>query len=259
MGVRGITTFIRENLSSISTSRREYSLTDLNEDGVERDLVVVDGNAFVYWFSSVTFGRESCCLSSYSQLCESLEQWLGQCHCYSIRFIFVFDGPTEPSKWPSKIKRMKNQCNDIFNNQVQKLNHYDKDDSPLSSVIPVLGIQAVINVLKRFGEHKNDGFVEVFQADGEADRDIVTIAGQEEAVAILSNDSDMFFFNSCQLLSKPISADMNHMLVPVGDVPIVSFSCFHKSAFGDRFVMESLVERGNLAKAIGVRSEVGIF
>ena len=134
MGVRGIFSMLRKHLPSYST-RKEY---DADTDNVEtdpegnediisptgeapespphaaastdkRDLIVVDGNGFVYWFVTFILGRESSCQTDYALLSRKLDEWLRQCYRLHLVFIFIFDGPTQPSKSPTKVKRMRNQ------------------------------------------------------------------------------------------------------------------------------------------------------
>jgi hypothetical protein len=96
----------------------------------------------------------------------------------------------------------------------------------------------------------------VYQASDEADEEVVRIAVQYEAVAIMSNDSDMLFFHTQQRSHS----DKKHHDVPVS-VPLLPFSSFQmvQGDGGGRLVMDALIHRHSVAKAMGVRSEVLFF
>lgn len=265
MGVRGIFTLLRKNLSSYST-RKEYDASlQAQREPVEcseeeapdkrGDLIVVDGNAFVYWFVTFTLGRESSCQTDYVILSSKLHEWLLQCHRHRIHFIFIFDGPTDPSKWPTKIKRMRNQSQDIYSSQMHKLYPSESVPPSVASVPPVLGLQAVLLELEK---HQSDnqsgcgrgcGMVRVIHAEGEADKDIARVAVQQRAMAVLSNDSDMMFFHTAR-------RGQGDTPVPV---PLLPFASFQFSMEGNRLALEALIQRSSLAKAAGMRSEVSVL
>lgn len=149
---------------------------------------------------------------------------------------------------------------DIYNSQVHKLQGGDRGAAPsVASVPPLLGIQAVIQVLLQLQSSLEEGSVQVKQAEGEADEEIVRVAVEQGAMAILSNDSDMLFFHTRQAQTATdttgAAADTRHVCVPVA-VPLLPFASFHFSAGGRHLVMEALIQRHCLAKAMGVRSEV---
>ena len=193
----------------------------------------------------------------------------------------MFDGPTQPSKWATKIKRMRNQSEDIVNNQMYKVHYCQQEGShsshthshthsrthshthsrthippppSVASVPPVLGLQAIIQVMKYHERTMGGNYMRVYQASDEADEEVVRIAVQYEAVAIMSNDSDMLFFHTQQRSHS----DKKHHDVPVS-VPLLPFSSFQMVQGGGRLVMDALIHRQSVAKAMGVRSEVQFF
>jgi hypothetical protein len=261
MGVRGIFSLLRKHLPSFST-RKEYTAgaADLSS---KRDLIVVDGNAFVYWFVTFILGRESSCLTNYTFLSKKLDEWLRQCYRLQIAFIFIFDGPTQPAKWQTKIKRMRNQSQDIYTNQLHKLQRGDRGAAPsVASVPPLLGMQAVTRVLLHHQSTEGAGALQVRHAEGEADEEIVRVAVEQQAVAILSNDSDMLFFHTREAVDRyhveamdTAGSSNNRRVVPV-TVPLIPFASFHFSEGGRRLVLDAMIQRHCLAKATGVRSEV---
>jgi hypothetical protein len=129
-------------------------------------------------------------------------------------------------------------------------------------------MQAIIQVLTRHAtSFKDSTLMEVIHAEGEADEEVVRVAVLRGAVAILSNDSDMIFFHTrkttathCSALSveqrDSNAAPPSSCMEPV-DIPLLPFASFHFSGDGRRLVMEALVQRKLVARATGVRSEVG--
>ena len=263
MGVRGIYSLLMKDMKSY-TSLKTLPLLDesvrrknrnVNVDEVAEsteyvrghtELFVVDGNSFVYWFCFLVFGKEACCFTDYSELRTKLDAWLRSCYDHGLAFIFVFDGPTEPSKWITKLRRMQNQVTDICMNQEHKMQGTKNSSVPsIASILPMLGLQCIRSTLISHESIFGTNYVQSIEAPGEADKLIAYLASKNRATAILSNDTDMMCFHVYQ----------NHK--DISNTPFVLFSTFIVPPTGaPGGVNITLIEPDKFARRIGIRAKV---
>jgi hypothetical protein len=234
MGVRGLTAFLKQgSLSSIS-DHVDFSvpaeLHDEHQHSGEspqnRRLLIVDGNAFSHWFTLECFGSAPSVNTNYRQLKRLVVSWIMKCYATKVDCIFVFDGATEPDKLQCRLDRLCRQSANMDSALSQEplgavLNGTDQDneastrasdvecngtgiptiyqknssDIKVQSTPPLLAISCIINAIGSLQSTDT----RAFYARGEADKTIVEVAVALQATAIMSNDSDMLIYNSCDV------------------------------------------------------------
>ncbi len=207
MGVRGLTTLLRQSICSFS---QHVDLTSMAQDVGGIVTIVVDGNSFTYWMCINCFGGNACIDTDYSELHRKTISWIDSCLLGQVHCIFVFDGPTNSEKFACRLNRMSKQVSslNLAEDTLRAFNSQGMDTNfpgvQLQGVLPVLALQCVVQAIQQ-----RDGIV--LFADGEADKELVVTARRTCAVAILSNDSDILLYSSVESVSsgKP----------PVGCVP----------------------------------------
>lgn len=236
MGVRGLTAFLKQgSLSSIS-DHVDFSLPAemyLHDDhqhlaGSPQNhrLLIVDGNAFSHWFTLECFGSAPSVNTNYRQLKSLVVSWIMKCYATKVDCIFVFDGATEPDKLQCRLDRLCRQSANMDSALSQEplgavLNGTDQDNEASTrardvecnatgiptiyqknssgikaqSTPPLLAISCIINAIGSLQSTDT----RAFYARGEADKTIVEVAVALQATAIMSNDSDMLIYNSCDV------------------------------------------------------------
>ena len=234
MGVRGLTAFLKQgSLSSIS-DHVDFSvpaeLHDEHQHGAgspqNRRLLIVDGNAFSHWFTLECFGSAPSVNTNYRQLKRLVVSWIMKCYATKVDCIFVFDGATEPDKLQCRLDRLCRQSANMDSALSQEplgaiLNGTDQDNEAstrardvecngtgiptiyqknsagikVQSTPPLLAISCIINAIGSLQSTDTRSFY----ARGEADKTIVEVAVALQATAIMSNDSDMLIYNSCDV------------------------------------------------------------
>ena len=202
MGVHGAFSFIKEiglhNCSSRVCISDVVAASLANEDedkkkssaspsgGLE---VIVDGNSLVYMLST-----DMDVISNYSELRRMTADWYRAFCEAGLTPIIVFDGHTESEKLGCKIERMTAQATAIARAEGHIRNAKTKSpqDIPkvnVPSVPPVLAVECVYQTVR---EHMGG---EAYYAKGEADKEIIELALNRNAYAVMSNDTDMLFFS----------------------------------------------------------------
>ena len=231
MGVRGLTAFLKQgSLSSIS-DHVDFSVpAEMHEHGAgspqNRRLLIVDGNAFSHWFTLECFGSAPSVNTNYRQLKRLVASWIMKCYATKVDCIFVFDGATEPDKVQCRLDRLCRQSANMDSALSQEplgavLNGTDQDNEAstracdvecngtgiptiyqrnsagikVQSTPPLLAISCIINAIGSLQSTDT----RAFYARGEADKTIVEVAVALQATAIMSNDSDMLIYNSCDV------------------------------------------------------------
>ena len=190
MGVRGLHSLLRSlSLPSIAEH------IELSAENSKRNLLVVDGNAFVHWFALEVLGPAPSINTNYRLLSEHVSAWVTRCDIANVDCVFVFDGITEPAKLFCRIERLAKQATHVHTVLSTLLLTNKGSDSNratlhLQSTPPLLAIACVVQALRG---HDN---CRALYADGEADAAIVEVAIALDAIAVLSNDTDMLVFDT---------------------------------------------------------------
>ena len=189
MGVRGLHSLLRSQ--SLPSIAEHVELSAENP----RSLLLVDGNAFVHWFALEILGPAPSINTNYRLLSEHVSAWVTRCDTANVDCVFVFDGITEPTKLLCRIERLAKQATHVHTVlSTLLLTNKGSDDSHatlhLQSTPPMLAISCVVQALHG---HQN---CRALYADGEADAAIVQVAITLNAIAILSNDTDMLIFDT---------------------------------------------------------------
>ena len=148
--------------------------------------VVVDGNAFAYWVYFKSIRSWTC---DYINVRKFLMVLLDKFTASGVRLVFVNDGPTEASKLRSKVSRL--------HDHTIACSKYPQFTSDAVSP-PVLIIECIKSILVHHSTANESAPLQhiIIFSSGEADRDIVAVARDIDAVGILSNDSDMLVYDS---------------------------------------------------------------
>jgi hypothetical protein len=234
MGVRGLTAFLKQGSLSSFSDHVDFSvpaeLHDEHQHGAgspqNRRLLIVDGNAFSHWFSLECFGSAPSVNTNYRQLKRLVVSWIMKCYATKVDCIFVFDGATEPDKLQCRLDRLCRQSANMDSALSQEplgavLNGTDQDNEAstiardvelngtgiptiyqrnsagikVQSTPPLLAISCIVNAIGSLQSTDT----RAFYARGEADKTIVEVAVALQATAIMSNDSDMLIYNSCDV------------------------------------------------------------
>ena len=188
MGIHGLTSLLKESLTSFAT---RVSFNDIVING-RIPIIVVDGSAFVYNICYEALGATAVITADYAQLFRAVVLWYEMYSQVGIKFIFVFDGPSENSKLPTKLTRMQKHANNIYQHISEAVSRgivkpgKGQRSVSLKNVPPVLAFRIVLQALQEVG-------AEIFLATGEADSEIIRCAYEHDAIAMLSNDSDLLF------------------------------------------------------------------
>ena len=149
-------------------------------------ILIVDAYAFLYWILADQTAPSYC--ADYGRLKLLITHWVARVRKYSIVPVFVLDGATPRRKLNKKLERLLKQAEDVHM-------YLNGESRTLHSLLPHLAHTCAIQVLKSLD-------VQVFVAEGEADSEIVNLAQQMGAFAILSGDTDFLVYDeiSCGLV-----------------------------------------------------------
>ncbi|KAF8583831.1 hypothetical protein K439DRAFT_1390128, partial [Ramaria rubella] len=196
MGVRGLTSYLRENRQKLSYTL-EFKTKESIPNGINGAAgdvgvieAVVDGWSLIYMvytYSGVpwVYGGE------YAALAQHVDNVLSAWKRTGINPILVFDGPTPSIKYPTLITRLQD-------NYVKQANIFFRTSAAARStprslaetrIAPPLGFTAILSTLLSRGD------IEIEFAEGEADSHIVALAGKRGAY-VIGNDSDFIVLHS---------------------------------------------------------------
>lgn len=99
MGVKGLSAFIKANYSGV-TSRIELP---------EGSVVVIDGNAFVFWICQQAHNHQHIDAEDYAQLAYLSESYILRLLHARLQLAFVFDGGIDERKLTTKLSRYADQ------------------------------------------------------------------------------------------------------------------------------------------------------
>ncbi|GJJ08457.1 hypothetical protein Clacol_002675 [Clathrus columnatus] len=187
MGVKGLTTYLKENRHKLSQVREFQSVNGIPSESVN---VVVDGWSLLYAIyiqsgEPWVYGGEYTALSRYAENVVSAWKLIGFCPT------IVFDGPAPPIKYRTLIARLQDSCvkpSNLFFRTSQAARTTPRSLAE-NRIAPPLGYTTIVSTLMAM-----DG-VDVKFAEGEADPYIVTLAGKLQAY-VIGKDSDFVVFNS---------------------------------------------------------------
>jgi hypothetical protein len=187
MGVRGLTSFVKgTSLSSVA-----------DHVAIENDsIVVVDGLGLVF-FLCQQHPPVSVINPDYTRLRARAVEWVRRVAAAGVGLVIVFDGAIEENKLPCKMGRMSTQARHVHEAVSGLIIAEDDREPRLPSTPPLLAVSCVLGALHyciKGGVHCRAMF-----ADFEADGALVHCALEVSATAILSNDSDLFIFNTQQV------------------------------------------------------------
>eukprot|EP01041_Mallomonas_annulata_P010691 gene10691-22325_t len=203
MGIRGLTSFIRQSLPSFAD---HVNLSAVSSTSLTPIVLIVDGNAFFHYFCLERLGNAPGITTDYRWLSLSVQDWIQKCRSSGVELMFIFDGSKSPDKLPTKLSRLQKQSADVckgLNWCRQSLERsIDHEGDPntskfsdifskmrLQSVPPLLAQQCLMELLAKLG-------ISYMTASGEADGAIAHMAKTYSAFAILSNDSDFICYDT---------------------------------------------------------------
>nr|XP_045593749.1 protein asteroid-like isoform X1 [Procambarus clarkii] len=220
MGVRGLSTYIREHLSE---ALERHKLHHCN--------VIIDGNnlAHILYFActgiNASFGGD---YDKYASYVEKYFEGLQSCEIYSI---VVMDGgqPLDMKKLRTVRQRIQNQIQMCI--RVEPSNQYK------SKIFPCMGRQVFVTTLQRMG-------ITVVQTDFEADEEIAMLS-KILGYTVLSNDSDFYMYDVPLVMldsttNQKISTSKNKK--PIENYKYLS--CYHFSV--DKFCELTKMDRAHL-------------
>ena len=179
MGIRGLSTFFNDQFTSIS-----------DRINLSNKLLVVDGYAFLYYFSGKS--------NDYDEYLSKINEWLDtMINKSKTKMVFIFDSPVKRNslKFNTKIERMKMTTQNVNNNSENT-----------EGILPLLAERIALSTLC---DRKN---VQILRCTGdeESDKEIFIYAFKNKAVGILSNDSDF-----CAYVIPNITSLSTPRLIPI--------------------------------------------
>ncbi|PWN52549.1 hypothetical protein IE53DRAFT_384992 [Violaceomyces palustris] len=191
MGVKGLTSYVRQYQRAIAEQVDLESDKDKTAASNAKTPFVVDGWAYI--FHSFLTGREgggdSINGSSYPHFQQGLSEKLRCWSDFGLEVIFVFDGPFLPLKLRTTLERQTSisSCNSAFMRSSPSSRRNARFQSQMGLIPPLL-FYSTLDVLRAKG-------VQFVIAENEADGLVAEIAERRGGWAV-SNDSDFFILCS---------------------------------------------------------------
>ena len=237
MGIRGLTSLIKQTLSSFSKRVNLSVIVDELSLSPPRPVIIVDGIAFVYYCCGAIDSMSSSFGTNYEELFYEATKLINSFMLAGFELIFVFDGYTPINKFQTKLLRLKKQYEDleifVEINMTSYCDLQEGESIPLDilrkcRVLSLLSTEVIIECLKALN-------ISILYAEEEADQLIAKAAIDNCAFAILSNDSDFLAFD----------------IGNTGFLPIWSldFSC-------NGSIYANIIHRSNLASHLKIASQV---
>jgi len=174
MGIKGLTTFCNKFFTSIA-----------DRTNLSNKLLVVDGFAFLYHFSEKT--------NDYYEYESKIDEFLDfMINKSKVKMVFIFDSPIDRNslKFKTKIDRIKKVTQNV-----------NKIPINTKGMLPLLAERIALSTICKYNN------IEILkcQGDEESDKEIFMYAFKNQAIGILSNDSDFcaYFLRNNALLPTP--------------------------------------------------------
>ena len=174
MGIKGLTTFCNKFFTSIA-----------DRTNLSNKLLIVDGFAFLYHFSEKT--------NDYYEYESKIDEFLDfMINKSKVKMVFIFDSPIDRNslKFKTKIDRIKKVTQNV-----------NKISINTKGMLPLLAERIALSTICKYNN------IEILkcQGDEESDKEIFMYAFKNQAIGILSNDSDFcaYFLRNNALLPTP--------------------------------------------------------
>lgn len=170
MGVRGLSTYILEHLSSV-----------LEQHMLHNRHVIIDGNNLAHILYYECTGINAAFGGDYDKYASFVQGFFERLQSCEVHAIVIMDGgqPLKDRKMRTVKERVVNQIRTCLS--IQPSNQYRL------KLFPCMGSQVFVTTLQKMG-------ITVLQTDFEADEEIAQLA-KKLGLTVLSNDSDFYVFN----------------------------------------------------------------
>ncbi|KIJ51323.1 hypothetical protein M422DRAFT_26742 [Sphaerobolus stellatus SS14] len=247
MGVRGLTTYLKNNRHKVSYTLELSSKGQIHDgnsvSGTTSEItVVVDGWSLLYSIYNLSgepwvYGGEYAALSNHAR--DIVLAWRRA----GIRATIVFDGPASPMKYPTLVSRLQDNC-------IKPANLFFRTSAAARStprslaetrIAPPLAYSAIVSTLLSM-----EGLVDVEFAEGEADPHIVALAGRLGAY-VMANDSDFVVLN-CEGYKGYIPLDDMVWCAIVKDTDMLSTDSFSVAGGDDDAEFQVVTKKKSKSK-----------
>nr|XP_053630794.1 protein asteroid-like isoform X1 [Cherax quadricarinatus] len=220
MGVRGLSTYIRENLRDTLEKRKLHNCN-----------IIIDGNNLARILYYECTGINAAFGGDYDKYASFVEKHFESFQSCKVNPIVIMDGGKPLNK--KKLKTTRERIQD----QINMCSRVDPKNQYKFKIFPCMGRQVFVTTLQKMG-------ITVLQTDFEADEEIARLS-KILGYTVLSNDSDFFMYGvPTVLLDSIIRCKIHIGKAKPPREPFQYIACYHFNV--DKFCKVTGMDRAHL-------------